>query len=139
MSDYTIDGWRVFATEQEALDYCDLTWAQIVYTAPTSRIPAEFLALKEALDAAADAAAGDTRAVDPGVIRSVNVVPLKGLDHLGAVVDRGYSRAWAIPRQTLDLQFGVPCLAGFDVGGPEPTWPPAPDVPPPPPPIGDAP
>ena len=122
-----IDGWRVFPTEPEALDYVALTWAQIIHTAPAARIPAEFLVLKQALDAAVAAAAGDVRSVQRDVIVSVSVVPLKGLDHLGNVVDRGYSRSWAIPSQTADLQWAAPALAGFDVGGPMPTWPDQPD------------
>ena len=132
---YDVDGWREFATEAEGEDYAALSWAQIVHTAPEARIPAEFLALKAALDAAVAAAAGDVRSVPRDQVDAVQVVPLKGLDHEGNVVDRGYSRKWAVPQLTAAGSFAVPCLAGFDTGGPEPEWP----QPPPPPPEGGTP
>ena len=126
---YAFDGWKEFATEAEANDYAAVTWAQIIHTAPASRIPAEFLALKEAFDAKVAAAAGDVRSVPGSEITAVQVVPLNGLDYLGNPVDRGYSRKWAEPRTTAAGAFAIPCLTGFDVGGPEPEWP----QPPPPP------
>lgn len=135
---YDTDGWRTFATELEADDYCALTWADIIHEAPITRIPPEYVALKEALDAAA-AAAGDLRSVPGDVIRSVSVVPLRGLDHTGTPVDMGYSRTWASPRITAAATFAVPALAGFDTGSPEPEWPPPPADPPPPPPVGGTP
>lgn len=126
---YAVDGWQVFPTEPEAADYAELTWAAIIYGAPVTRIPDEFVALKQALDDAVAAAAGDVRSVPRDVLRSVAVVPLKGLDYLGAVVDRGYSRSWATPRVTAAATFAVPALAGFDTGGPEPEWPQPPPFP----------
>jgi hypothetical protein len=134
---YAADGWKEFPTEAEANDYAALTWAQIVHTAPETRIPAEFLALKAALDGAI-ADAGDIRSVPGDGIRAVSVVPLKGLNHLGEPVDAGYSRKWADPLVTAAGTFAMPCLAGFDVGGPMPPMPPPPPGTPLPPP-GDPP
>ena len=130
-----MEGWREFATELEAGDYAALTWAAIIHEAPLERIPPEFVALKEALDAAVAAAAGDVRSVPRDAIEAVALVPIRGLDHLGAYVDRGYSRAWAVPYRTAASSWAVPALAGFDTGGPEPEWP----QPPPPPPEGGTP
>jgi len=117
-------GWRVFAVEQAALDYCDLTWAAIVAGVPVARIPPEFVALKLALDAAVRAAAGDVRSVPGEIVLSVKFVPILGFDWQGVIVPAGgESRAWALPRITAAGEFAVPCLEGFDVGGPEPGWP----------------
>jgi len=118
--------WRVFVTEPEALDYCALTWAAIIRDAPQERIPAEFHAFQDALQSIVF----DARSPVNDVIRAVSVVPVYGLDHLGEIVtDYGESRAWAVPMLTAAGEYAVPCLDGFDTGGPEPPWP----QPPPPP------
>lgn len=115
--------WRVFPSEVEALNYCDLTWAKIIYDAPMGRIPPEYVAFKEALEQAV-AAAGDLRSVPIDVIRAVSAVPLLGIDHLGNVVmGYGESRTWAVPEVTATGEFAVPCMDGFDAGGPPPPWP----------------
>jgi len=122
------DGWKVLPTEQEALDYCDLTWAAILYVMPDERIPTELLALFTVFLITVTEAGGDVRSVPGDVVKSVSVVPFLGLNHLSEVVyDGGESRKWAIPRQTLTGEWAVPCLAGFDTGGPEPEWPELPE------------
>jgi hypothetical protein len=118
------DGWKIFPTEQEALDYCDLTWAAILSVMPDERIPTEVITFFLAFIVTLNDAGGDVRSVPGDVIRSVSVVPFLGLDHTGdVVIDGGESRKWAIPRETIDGQWAVPCLLGFDTGGPEPEWP----------------
>jgi hypothetical protein len=122
--------WQVFATEVEASDYCALTWAAIVREAPLARIPAEFHAFVEALRSIVF----DARSPVDDVIRAVSVVPVYGVDHTGEIVtDAGESRSWARPEPTAAGAFAVPCLEGFDVGGPAPAWPNDPGLPPPPP------
>src|SRR5580765_5293538 len=115
--------WRVFAVEQAARDYCDLTWAAIVAGVPVTRIPPEYVSLKEALDAAVRAAAGDVRSVPGEIVRAVSVVPIYGLDWQGLLVTSGgESRAWTVPEVTAAGEWAVPCLDGFDVGGSVPPW-----------------
>jgi hypothetical protein len=119
-----IDGWKVFPTELEALDYCDLTWAAILSVMPDERIPSEVIAILGAFLLVLHEVGGDVRSVPGEVVKSVSVVPFLGLDHNGDVAyGGGESRKWAIPMITADGQWAVPCLAGFDTGGPAPEFP----------------
>lgn len=114
--DLTSTTWKIFVLQAEAQDYADVTWASLVQIAPIERIPEEFHDVKSRMPR-------DVREMTPDEIRTIAEVPLKGLDYEGNVVDAGYSGAWAIPRETADGQWAVPCLDKFDMGGPMPEWP----------------